>query len=254
MIFAYSNLLFTIKKQIRFFRKAKTIHDVDSPFIYHFCKYIIEDKRNFYIFPLGQLLYKEAKKAGRKSFSMPPLTGKRLFRSIHYFKPEIAVEVGAGDGLSTIYQATAMLSGDLFSLEEEEERATYARQQINELGLPNVELYQGEAISSLSRLRSKIDRIDFFFAAKHCPPEQLPTILKQIDKVLGKHSVLVVGGIYQSPERWKCWQQLKATNKVRLSIDLFDLGFLFFDPNHREKQDYCLLPSRLKPWRLGLFR
>lgn len=254
MIFAYPHQNFTIKKRFRFFRKAKTVHDIDSPFVYDFCKYIVEDKRNFYIFPLGQLLYQEARSGGRKAYSMPPLTGKRLFRAIHHFKPDTALEIGAGDGLSTIYQATAMLSGDLLSLEAKEEQAAVAKKQIEELGLPNVSLQQGEILSLLSRMMPDMPQVDFLFISVQYPADQQIQLMEKLRPIINKKTVVVLAGIYQSPQRLAIWEQLKEQSQTRLSIDLFDLGFLFFDSTLGQKRDYCLVSARQKPWRLGVFR
>jgi len=254
MIFAYPRQNFTIKKRFRFFRKAKTIHDIDSPFVYDFCKYIVEDKRNFYIFPLGQLLYQEARSSGRKAYSIPPLTGKRLFRAVHHFKPDIALEIGAGDGLSTIYQATAMLSGDLFSLEAQEEQAAVAKKQIEELGLPNVALQQGEILSLLSWIIPDIQQVDFLFVSIQYPADQQMQLIEKLRPVINEKTVVVLEGIYHSPKRLSIWEELKKQAQTRLSIDLFDLGFLFFDSTLGPKRDYCLVSARQKPWRLGVFR
>lgn len=254
MIFAAPLQNFTLKQRFDFFRKAKTIHDTDSPFVYRFCKYIVEDDRNFYIFPLGRLLYREAKSADRRQFSMAPLTGKRLFRAVHHYKPALALEISAGDGLSAIYQAAAMLSGDLYSIEPDEEQAAFAKKQVSDLGLPNVELRSGALFFTLAAVKKEIKQIDFLFLSTGCPPEKQIAILDEIEPLMHQQTVVAIAAPHQSTTRLASWEQLKADKRTHLSIDLFDLGFLFFDAAFREKQHYRIIPTAQKPWRLGLFR
>lgn len=254
MIFKATQENFTLKQRIRFFRKAKTIHDVDSPFVYQFCKYIVEDDRNFYLFPLGRLLYQEAKQAEKKRISTPPLMGKRLFRAVEHYKPEFAVELGSGDGLSTIYQAAAMLTGDLFSLDESSTSVTYAQNLVEEIGLPNIKIIQKKWSGSLSALPSKKQPIDQLFFSPQCPAEVILSLFQVLNQLIHNESVLIMANLYQSIERREVWEALKQSDRVRLSIDLFNLGFLFFNPSFHKKQDYYIVPAKQKPWRLGVFR
>ena len=241
-----------------FYRKAKTIHKLDRPFIYRFVRYIVEDDRNFYIFPLGRLLFREAKqhspKANASLSSMPPLTGKRLFRAIHLFKPNLGLELGSGDGLSTIYQATAMLSGDVISIEPNPVFAAYAQKLIEELGLPNITLVNDQVEASLRHLFAENIKLDYVFLHHIEAESQFIDYFQRIEAYLHHQSIVILAAPYRSASSLQAWKQLCKHPKVQLSIDLFDLGFLFFDPAFRKKQHYQIVPAYRKFWKLGLFR
>ena len=52
--------------------------------------------------------------------------------------------------------------------------------------------------------------------------------------------VLVFAGIHRTPQHSRIWQELSARPEVRLSIDLYRYGLLFFKKEFREKQHFVL--------------
>ena len=67
-------------------------------------------------------------------------------------------------------------------------------------------------------------------------------------------SIFVLADIHWSVEMEKTWETIRNMPEVTLSIDLFWIGILFFDPSIKVKQHYQLVPWAAKPWRLGIFR
>ena len=66
-------------------------------------------------------------------------------------------------------------------------------------------------------------------------------------------SVIVLADIHWSKEMEGFWEKIRKHPQVKLSIDLLQLGVLFFDDAIREEQHLSLLKWRWKPWRLGFF-
>lgn len=258
MFFKASPTRYTQQQYLGFFRKAKTVHHIDSPFVYRFVKYVVEDHRNFYIFPLGRLLHREARdQISHPEFyrySISSSVGKKLFRAIHLYKPDLALVLGAGDGLGPIYLATAMLSGDLMAIEPDAFWYAFAKKQIEALGLPNVTLLQDHCGEALTQFVKEIDQIDFLLVHASISPDEIPDLFDLIQNHLHHQSIVAVHLPYQSASAKSIWQSLCEHPKVQLSIDLFDLGFLFFDPALRKKQHYRIVPASRKFWQLGLFR
>lgn len=254
MIFSEFLSKYTVQQWIRFFLEAKTIHELDSPFVYAFTRYIIEDDRNFYIFPLAKLFFQEAKSRKEAFYAVPPTSGQRLFRAVHHFRPDKALEIGTGDGLSTIYLATAMLSGDLFSIEPNSKQAAFAKKRVEQLGLPNVQITYASPEQAVPLLLTELEPIDFVFFHQTTPGKAIEDLFDLLLPGLSTQSVLVLSGIHQNPEKRATWEKLYKRSEVTLSIDLFELGFLFFDTAFHQKQDIKIISARWKPWRLGLFR
>jgi hypothetical protein len=68
-----------------------------------------------------------------------------------------------------------------------------------------------------------------------------------------QEAVFVFADIHWTDEMERAWQKLCAMPEVTLSIDLFHVGLLFFNPDIREKQHYAIVPAVWKPWRMGLW-
>ena len=57
---------------------------------------------------------------------------------------------------------------------------------------------------------------------------------------LKNDSAVIALDIHNTPEHTKGWQQLCADPKVRMSIDLYGIGVLFFKEEFKEKQHFVL--------------
>lgn len=270
--------LYNIRQFGRFFRSAKTLHQVDSPFVCHFIRAVIEDRRLFYVFPIVKAIREDLKQdhspiatidygAPAKSMSssrtiagvakhtaISPRVGEYLFKIIHTYKPEIMLELGTAVGISTIYQAAAALGGDLISIEGNPSLVQVAETEITNLGLPNISLINGQFAEVLPELLEELPQVDYVFLDGHHNKTARLKYFELLLPKLSQNSVLVFSDIYWSADMQEAWKILIKHPKVRLSIDLFDIGILFFNPAILEKQNFQLVPIRWKFWRLGLFR
>ena len=57
---------------------------------------------------------------------------------------------------------------------------------------------------------------------------------------IGSNDILIIKPLYASPTNKEQWDSLKDDNRVRLSIDLFQLGLLFFREEFIMKQHFIL--------------
>jgi hypothetical protein len=52
--------------------------------------------------------------------------------------------------------------------------------------------------------------------------------------------ILRIPGIHHSPAQYDTWQQLAHQSEVKLSVDLFHFGLLFFNPDFKEQEHFIL--------------
>lgn len=69
-------------------------------------------------------------------------------------------------------------------------------------------------------------------------PHQWPGVLERMQPA--PQHIIVVSDIHRSLQHTRSWEALCAHPSVRLSIDLFDLGLLFFREEFRERQHFVL--------------
>ncbi len=55
-----------------------------------------------------------------------------------------------------------------------------------------------------------------------------------------EQTIFIFDDIYWSCEMTEAWEIIKSSPKVTLTIDLYRMGIVFFDPAIREKQDFYL--------------
>jgi hypothetical protein len=71
-------------------------------------------------------------------------------------------------------------------------------------------------------------------------PERWTELFRKNVVGFGGKDVITVSGIHQSATHVAAWQALTAQPEVRLSIDLFTIGLLFFSEDFKERQHFVL--------------
>ncbi len=261
-----------------YFWRAKTKYDVHSPFVAQLMASVVDDDRAFYAFSaieyLRQALLQDATLLDIKDFgagskvnpnpqrtvrniaqysAVPPAVGQLLFRLVHFSKPKKILELGTSLGISTLYMSAAAISAQIITIEGSPAIADKAKEHFRKLNASNVENYCGQFETLLPLALEKLEKLDFLFLdGDHRPGASL----KYFDQCLPyahHHSVFVIADIHWSAEMEQAWAILRQHPRVRLSVDLFFVGLLFFRQESKEKEHFTLIKSNLKPWRIGLF-
>ncbi|MEL6862831.1 MAG: class I SAM-dependent methyltransferase [Bacteroidota bacterium] len=277
--FAAVQKLYMIRQFFRFYWKATTLYQIHSPFVYELAQHILEDQRWFYTFSqlretrqrmrqdprrlevtdygAGSKLLKNKSRAvaaiARTSLS-PPRTLHLLFRLINHLKPQKLLELGTSLGLSAFTQSQASLNGQLITLEGCPEIAKIARENFQRLKAQNIQLLEGPFSQSLPKALSQLEQLDYVFIDGHHAYEPTIQYFKQCLQYAHNTSVFVFDDLYWSAEMTAAWEAIKAHPKVRLSIDLFFIGLVFFREEQKTKKHYRLVPIHWKPWIMGFFR
>ena len=55
-----------------------------------------------------------------------------------------------------------------------------------------------------------------------------------------KETAVIIPSIHKTPLHTQCWNELAADLQVKLSIDLYKTGLLFFKDEFKEKQHFVL--------------
>ena len=105
----------------------------------------------------------------------------------------------------------------------------------NSLNIKNIQLVIGDIDLTLPKVLNDFDRLDLIFMdANH----ELQSTLSYFEQSLTKihnDSVLVVDDIYWSPDMEKAWKRMKEHPRVTSTIDLFQLGIVFFNTDLHKK-------------------
>lgn len=265
-------------RYLRFYFQAATKYDVHSPFVADFIDYIVEDARLFYAFPhiermrarlhrnnfpLEIVDFGAGSQANRSKVrtvrnvlrysAVSETTGQQLFRLVAHYRPQQIVELGTSLGLSTLYLAAAAPNGQVITLEGCPDVAEVAQMSFQRLEFSNISLLLGDFQQTFPQALNKIKQLDFLFIdGDHRAGRAEQYFEWSLSKIHAK-SVVVLADIHWSEEMEACWEKIRQHPQVKVSIDLFQLGVLFFDPAVREGEKLSLVKWWLKPWRLGVW-
>jgi predicted O-methyltransferase YrrM len=264
-----------LQRFLRFYRGARTVYDVHSPFVTDLIRHILEDERQFYPFAeienLRSRLLRSPEKirisdhgAGSKvqptktrkvaslarHGAIDRQTGRQLFKLVHHYEPKHILELGACLGISTLYLAKASPGSRVITLEGCPNTARLAGEHYASLDCKNITRVEGTFKDKLEETLGSLPSLDLLFLdgdhRGHATLDYVNTCLAKA----GPGSIFILADIHWTGDMEKAWERIRALPQVTLSIDLFQIGLLFFDPAIREKTHYRLVRWRWKPWRI----
>ena len=147
----------------------------------------------------------------------------------------IIVELGTSLGVTTAYMAGVDARDKVYTYEGCEAVAKIARDNWKALGINNIECRIGTIKGEI--LKGCLERVDIaFIDANHTYEASLEYFNVLAGKVHEK-SVIVLDDIYHSEEMEKAWKEICKDERVTTTIDLYQMGLVFFD-KHYWKRNY----------------
>ncbi|NUQ22624.1 MAG: class I SAM-dependent methyltransferase [Saprospiraceae bacterium] len=263
---------------LAFYCRAKTIYNLQSPFLTELAQAVVEDRRRFYAFELvrglRQIFAKDATPVTIQDIGAPskvwsgsrrpisdiakynaisPAPGEMLFRLVNWLKPATMLELGTSLGLSAVYQSAAAPQARFVTVEGHAELAALARRTLGLAQLPQVEVLHDSFSHALATNLPSLQQLDYLFIDGDHRYEPTIEYVWQCLPYAHENSVFAIADIHWSAEMNRAWRHLQAIPEVSHSIDLFDIGLLFFRNGHLEKTHCSLIRYRHKPWRVGVF-
>lgn len=241
------------KEYVKYLLRSFHLHGIHSPFIFQLNEEVLQEKTPYYAFEeiesiRAKLLLtqknikvkdlgagsKTSKKSDRKISEIAktalksPAKAQLLFRLAHCLKPGTILELGTSLGITTAYFAKALPSSSISTIEGAKEVAKVADINFNKLQLKNIHLIVDNFDDALQKELKRTEKAEFVFFDGNHRKEPTLRYFEQCLAYAEEKSVFVFDDIYWSAEMKEAWQEIKKNPKVSLSIDLFDLGLIFF--------------------------
>ncbi len=229
---------------------------IHSPFIFHLVTYIIADKNPFYCFAhiekqRKQLLKNQSiisvtdygtgcncigvqqKKVSKIAVTSlkPARHAQCFFRLINYFNSKNILEIGTSLGITTAYMAKVSSKARVISLDGCPNISAIARQTLKNLYIDNAIIITGNFSDTLPRACSELLGIDFLFIDGNHTYNATIEYFSTCLPYLHNQSVVVIDDIYYNKSMYRAWLSIINHNGVRLSLDLFYFGIIFFNNN-----------------------
>lgn len=234
-------------------------HGIHSPYLFSFVQHVIYNKHPFYDF---QTIEKQRKKLeeNKQTFfqkdygtgqSQPktikqiastslkrPYWSQLLFRIIHFTQSQHILELGTSLGITTCYLATANKGCICHTLEGCPQIASIAQQTFNSLSLQNISLSVGDIKETLPNILAQHTTIDFVFIDANHQQQAVLKNFELCEKKTHKDSIIIIDDIHWSKGMEKAWNEICMHKNVTATMDLFELGIVFFNPNFTKKTFY----------------
>lgn len=171
--------------------------------------------------------------------STPPRFSRLLARLISRFQAQTIVELGTSLGLNALYMALANPAAQLYTLEGSKRIASLAGKHFKTLGAQNIRIIEGNIDQTLEAVLANLTKIDLLYMDANHRYEPTMRYFEQALPKLHQNSLVVLDDIHWSAGMNRAWQAIKTKPEVSLSLDLFEAGILFFNPD-LPKADYML--------------
>lgn len=241
---AYIRHLFTAKT-----RRGDGVH---SPFMFSFITDIKNEKHPYYAYKeiedcrknllndsttihitdygTGSSNSRKISDIAKKSCK-PAKQAQLLFRMVKTFNPYTIFELGTCLGTTTLYLAKAQKQACVHTFEGCPQLAQIAHTNFKNLHCSNIIQHVGNLQDTLPKALQDIDKVDLvFFDANH-QKEPTITYFKQCLPKAHSHSIFIFDDIHWSKGMEEAWEIIKQHPNVTVSVDLYYMGILFFQPH-----------------------
>ncbi len=257
--------LFLLRQYIHYFFKRKTAHGIHSPFVYDFIETVLKDNRYFYAFDeikaIRNQLYSDSTILNIQDFGAGSLLGnlkqrvvkdiarnagrnekfgKLLFRIVDRYERNQILELGTSLGLGSCYMAAASKTGKIITIEGSKEIADYAGNIFSLLSMHHIQQEVGNFDAVLPYILKNSPSFDLIFIDGNHREEATLNYFNQFFPYIKDDTILIFDDIHWSKGMNNAWETIHADKRVRLSIDLFFFGIVFFRKEFKEKQHFIL--------------
>jgi predicted O-methyltransferase YrrM len=249
---------------IRFIGQSNNSHGIHSPFVFNLYNEVLNVNKEYYFFGpieslrasylnnhsiinmndlgagsiLGNSSQRQISKIAATSLQSQKYAAL-LFRLVDYFQPKTIIELGTSLGITTCYLAKAHRKSKIVTIEGNPALVEIAKQGFQKMAIQNIVCKQGSFDTHFITTMEELKQVDFiFFDGNHLYEPTLKYFNESLN-FINENSILVFDDIYWSDQMKNAWLKIKAHPKVTVTIDLFELGLVFFKQG-QNKQHFKL--------------
>ncbi|HOW32032.1 MAG TPA: class I SAM-dependent methyltransferase [Bacteroidales bacterium] len=160
--------------------------------------------------------------------AVTPSRGELLYNLVNRFRPSTILELGTSLGISTLYLSTGNPYAKVITIEGCSTTSEVARENFAEFNLTNIKMLTGRFEDVLPAALDQLATVDFAFIDGHHEYEPTKNYARMIMQRVTENSVIVIDDIHWSAGMEKAWKEICSLPQVKVSIDVFRFGMLFF--------------------------
>ena len=252
-----------IYSYIKFIIKSTNQHGVHSPFVYNLttkCFYkkndiakskllksyknkLLSNKNKIKVtdFGAGSKIFKGNLRAINRVAKYAGVNSKRanlLSKIINYFEPKTILEIGTSLGIGTTALHVGNPNAKITTLEGCKNTAGVAKKQFEHFSFQNIDVVTGEFSKTLSTLKFENSLDMVYFDGNHQKAATLE-YFQHCLQFVNNESFFIFDDIHWSKEMESAWEEIKKHPKVKVTIDTFQWGIVFFR-KEQEKEHFII--------------
>ncbi len=234
-------------------------YNIHSPYLYDFTRNVIyednayycyktienqrrqnlHDDHTIYVEDYGTRQSQERRVSDIAKFALAQTKeGQLLFRVANAIKARQILELGTSLGITTAYLAAHDSKCKITTLEGSRQIIEIATANWKKLHLDKqITPIAGNIDKTLPLLLQKNIIYDLIYFDANHTYEATTRYFNMCLPYKTQNSIFIIDDIYLSPEMNKAWREIKSNPAVKATIDLYDLGIVFFNP-YFIKKDY----------------
>jgi len=165
--------------------------------------------------------------------------GELIFRLVKWLNPSAILELGTSLGISTMYFSLASPDSRVVTIEGCIDSANIARENFDKTGLKNIQVITGEFGDKLSAALEHIQAPDIVFFDGNHRKEPTLAYFEQCLQHIHPGTVFIFDDIHWSAGMVEAWDTICRNDRVKVTIDLFHLGIVFFK-DELSKEDFII--------------
>jgi predicted O-methyltransferase YrrM len=257
-------MLQIIKSYLNFLWNSKNEHGVHSPFVFdlvtkcfydkksypeyqslnEYRKFLLNNKTSIEItdFGAGSRVFKSNTRAINqiaKNAGISPKRAELLFRIVNYFQPESILEIGTSLGLATSALSLGSKNAKVITLEGCPNTINQCQLQLHKFNINNVECINTKFEDYLKTYNLKPTTHNLiYFDGNHSKKATLEYFELLLPSITND-SVWIFDDIHWSKDMEEAWEIIKNHPKVKVTIDTFQWGIVFFR-TEQEKEHFVI--------------
>jgi len=171
----------------------------------------------------------------------PKKLGEIFYRLSAHYKPKNIIELGTSLGLTTAYLASGNPKALVTTIEGSKAIHNKAKSNLERLGLNNVDVRLGNFDQLLPEIFLQTTSVvDLAYVDGNHRYDPTMKYFNQLLSHADNDTILVFDDIHWSAEMEQAWKDIQQHPKVRCTVDIFFLGFVFLRNEFKLPQHFMV--------------
>ncbi|MCO5249728.1 MAG: class I SAM-dependent methyltransferase [Chitinophagales bacterium] len=163
-----------------------------------------------------------------------------IYRMVHHFLPKTTLELGTSLGLTTAYISQGYRDGQVITLEGCPNISQVAQDTFDFVGCQNIDRKIGGFDDVLSKILEQNPKFDLLFIDGNHSYEATIRYFHQLLPYTDTDSIFIFDDIHWSEGMERAWDEIKQHPQVKISIDIYEMGFIFLRNENHESSHFTI--------------